>query len=166
MCYAYWNTYKLPVVIVRCFNTYGARQSDSGYAGAIPLFIKRVMQGLPPIIYGTGEQTRDYMYVKDTVQAYDLVLKSGDKLFGKAVNFGTGNDVSINKVAEIILSCLKSNLKPVHAPERPGEVTRLCCNAGLAKNSLGFKPQYDINQGLCELIEWYQRGNYEGWVYA
>jgi len=166
MCFAYWNTYKLPVVIMRCFNTYGIRQTDSGYAGVIPLFIKRVLQGLPPIIYGDGQQTRDYMYVQDTAKAYDLVLNSGDNLFGKAINFGTGKDVSINEIASIIMQEFGSKLEPIHAPERPGEVKRLCSDSSFAEKELGFKAQYDINRGLIELIDWYKRGNYEGWSYS
>jgi UDP-glucose 4-epimerase len=154
------------VVIVRCFNTYGARQADSGYAGVIPLFIKRVLQGLPPIIYGDGAQTRDYVYVEDVVQAYDLVLKSCDKLFGKAINFGTGKDTSINEIADIILRNFGSSLMPIHAPERPGEVTRLCSDSRYAKEFLGFEPRYDIQAGLKELVHWYRQGNYEGWAYA
>jgi UDP-glucose 4-epimerase len=167
MCFAYWNTYKLPVVIVRCFNTYGARQTDSGYAGAIPLFIKRVLQNLPPIIYGDGNQERDYMYIKDTVNAYDLVLKSCDKLFGKAINFGTGKDTSINEIANIIIRYSGNvGLVPLHAPERPGEVKRLCADIGFARQELGFEPQYNIEKGLDELMQWYERGNFESWTYT
>src|SRR3989304_2257717 len=95
LCFSYYNTYKLPVVIVRCFNTYGPRQKDAGYAAVIPKFIRRASAHLPPIIYGDGLQTRDYMYVKDTVNAYKLVLKSAEKVLGKAVNFGTGVEVPI-----------------------------------------------------------------------
>lgn len=167
MCFAYWNTYKLPVVIVRCFNTYGARQSNSGYAAAIPLFIRRVLQGLPPIIYGNGSQTRDYLYIKDTVNAYDLVLKSYDKLLGKAINFGTGKEVSILEIAQKVIEiCGRGDLKPVFAPERPGEVRRLCADTTLAKKELGFEAQYSIEKGLEELVEWYRQGNFEEWLYA
>ena len=95
LCFSYYNTYKLPVVIVRCFNTYGPRQKGSGYAAAIPMFIKRALAGLPPVIYGDGKQTRDYMYVKDTVDAYNLVLNSHNNILGKAINFGTGKEISI-----------------------------------------------------------------------
>ncbi len=164
MCFAYWNTYKLPVIVVRCFNTYGIRQADSGYAGVIPLFIKRVLQGLPPIVYGDGHQTRDYMYIKDTVQAYDLVMKSSN-LFGRAVNFGTGKETSIVEIAYTILGLLGSKMLPIHASERPGEVSRLCSDIKLAKE-LGFNPQYDIRQGLEELTDWYKQGNHDGWLYV
>jgi len=166
MCFAYWNTYKLPVVIVRCFNTYGARQSDSGYAAAIPLFIRRVLQGLPPIIYGDGNQTRDYMYIEDTVNAYGLVLKSPSNLLGKAINFGTGSEASIKEIVDNILLYCDSKLKPTFIPERPGEVKRLCADTSLAKQELGFEAKYDIKSGLAKVVEWYKKGSFEGWQYS
>lgn len=166
LCFAYYNTYKLPVVIVRCFNTYGPRQSGTGYAAAIPKFIRRVMQGLPPVIYGDGKQTRDYMYIKDAVKAYDLVLNSYENLVGKAVNFGTGQEVSINELANKIISISgrKGKMKPIHVAPRPGEVKRLCADISLAKKKLGFEPEYDIVAGLKEFIKWYKEGRYEEWL--
>lgn len=168
MCFAYHNTYKLPVTIIRCFNTYGPRQSDIGYAAAIPQFIRRVLQGLPPIIYGDGKQTRDYMYIQDAVKAYDLLLQSHQKLLGKAVNFGTGNELNISELARSVIRLCgqEKHLQPVHVAERPGEVKRLCADTTLAKQELGFKPEYDIEKGLSELIEWYKQGRYEEWRYT
>lgn len=165
MCFAYHNTYKLPVVIVRCFNTYGPRQSDIDYAAVIPQFIRRVLQGSPPIIYGDGRQTRDYMYVKDAVYAYGLVLKSPQKLLGKAINFGTGREVSILELAQSIIRLCgqESHLKALHVAERPGEVKRLCADITLATNEVNFKPKYSLEKGLKELIEWYKQGRYEEW---
>ena len=74
LCYTYNETYDLGVDIVRCFNLFGPRQKDTGYGGVIAIFINRVLQNKPPIIYGDGRQTRDYMYVTDAVDAYDKVL--------------------------------------------------------------------------------------------
>lgn len=166
LCFAYYNTYKLPVVIVRCFNTYGPRQSDAGYAAAIPKFIRRVMQSLPPVIYGDGKQTRDYMYVKDAVKAYDLVLNSYENLVGKAINFGTGQEVSIKELATKIISLFgrKGKIKPIYVAPRPGEVKRLCADISLAKKESGFEPEYGITKGLKEFIEWYKEGRYEEWL--
>ena len=168
LCFAYWSTYKLPVVVMRSFNTYGARQADIGYAAAIPLFIRRVLQGLPPIIYGDGRQTRDYMYIKDAVEAYSLVFESFDKVVGRAINFGTGKDVSILKLAESVIDLCgqTGKLKPFFAEKRPGEVKKLCADISLAKKELGFEPKYDIERGVGEIIEWYKEGRYEEWRYA
>ncbi|TRO47900.1 NAD-dependent epimerase/dehydratase family protein [Candidatus Bathyarchaeota archaeon] len=164
LCFSYYNTYKLPVVIVRCFNTYGPRQKDSGYAAAIPKFIKRALAGLPAVIYGDGKQTRDYMYVRDTVSAYKLILKSYENVLGKAINFGTGKEISILELAKTISQLAGNKSTPIHAAPRAGEVTRLCADMKLAEKTLGFTPEYSIKKGLEEFINWYRAGRYEEWI--
>jgi UDP-glucose 4-epimerase len=164
LCFSYYNTYKLPVVIVRCFNTYGPRQKGSGYAAAIPKFMRKALSGLPPVIYGDGKQTRDYMYVKDAVKAYKLVLKSYESVLGKAINFGTGKEVSILELAKTILELCGNNSTPVHVAPRAGEVTRLCADIALAEKTLGFTPAYSIKKGLQEFLKWYREGRYEEWI--
>lgn len=163
LCFSYYNTYKLPVVIVRCFNTYGPRQKGTGYAAAIPKFLRRSIAGLAPVIYGSGKQTRDYMYVKDAVNAYKLVLKSYENVLGRAVNFGTGKEVAILKLANIILDLCGSKVKPVNVAPRAGEVKRLCADISLAEKELGFAPKYDIEKGLKEFLQWHKEGRYEEW---
>lgn len=164
LCFSYYNTYKLPVVIVRCFNTYGPRQKDSGYAAAIPKFLRKALARMPPIIYGDGLQTRDYMYVKDTVKAYKLVMANYEKALGEAINFGTGYEVSILELAKTILELCGTKATPVHTSSRPGEVKRLCADASKAKRLLGFEPDYDIKKGLQEFTEWYREGRYDEWT--
>ena len=164
LCFSYYYTYKLPVVIVRCFNTYGPRQKDSGYAAVIPKFIRRVLAGVPPVIYGNGKQTRDYMYMKDAVTAYKLVLKSYEKVVGKAINFGTGKEIAILDLANMLLKLGGNKSAPIHAAPRPGEVTRLCADMSLAKKTLGFTPAYTIEKGLQEFMNWYKEGKYEEWT--
>jgi dTDP-glucose 4,6-dehydratase len=164
LCFSYYNTYKLPVVIVRCFNTYGPRQKGSGYAAAIPKFMRKALAGLPPVIYGDGKQTRDYMFVKDAVKAYKLVLKSYESVLGKAINFGTGKEVSILELAKTILELCGNNSAPVHVAPRAGEVTRLCADITLAEKTLGFTPAYSIKKGLQEFLKWYREGRYEEWI--
>lgn len=163
LCFSYYNTYKLPVVIVRCFNTYGPRQRDTGYAAAIPKFLRRALSGMPPVIYGDGKQTRDYMYVKDAVNAYKLVMQSYKNVLGKAVNFGTGKEVTILKLASTILGLCGKRTKPIHVAPRAGEVKRLCADISLAKKELNFTPKYTIKTGLKEFQEWYKEGKYEEW---
>ena len=90
LCYTYNETYDLGIDIIRCFNFFGPRQKDSGYGGVIAIFINRVLQNKPPIIYGDGNQTRDYMYVDDAVTAYDKVLRSNDNPGKYGINFGMG----------------------------------------------------------------------------
>jgi UDP-glucose 4-epimerase len=164
LCFSYYNTYKLPVVIVRCFNTYGPRQKDTGYAAAIPKFIRRALSGLPPVIYGDGKQTRDYMYVKDAVNAYKLVLKSPEKVIGKTVNFGTGQEITILELAKTILELCGNHSTPINVAPRAGEVTRLCADISVAEKTLGFIPKYTIRKGLQEFVNWYREGRYDEWT--
>jgi UDP-glucose 4-epimerase len=164
LCFAYYNTYKLPIVIVRCFNTYGPRQRDTGYAAVIPKFIKRVLSGIPPLIYGDGTQTRDYMYIKDAVHAYKLVLKAYENVVGKAINFGTGREISILELANKILSLCGNNTGLIHVSPRPGEIQRLCADISLAKKELDFEPKYTIEKGLEEFTKWYKEGKHEEWL--
>lgn len=164
LCFAYYNTYNLPVVVVRCFNTYGPRQRDAGYAAAIPKFLRKALSGLPPIIYGDGKQTRDYMYIKDAVNAYTLILKNYENVLGKAVNFGTGTEVPIINLANIITDLCGNNKTPINVAPRAGEVKRLCADISLAQKELDFAPQYTIDNGLDEFIKWYKAGKYEEWI--
>ena len=85
LCYTYNETYDLGVDIIRCFNFFGPRQKDTGYGGVIAIFINRVLQNKPPIIYGNGKQSRDYMYVKDAVDAYDTVTSDQKEIQGRMV---------------------------------------------------------------------------------
>lgn len=163
LCFSYYNTYKLPIVVVRCFNTYGPRQKGSGYAAAIPKFLRRALSGLPPVIYGDGKQTRDYMYIKDAVNAYKLVLKSFENVEGKAVNFGTGKETTILELANTILNLCENEVTPIHVAPRAGEVKRLCADISLAKKELDFNPKYTIETGLKEFLRWYKEGRYEEW---
>jgi UDP-glucose 4-epimerase len=165
LCYAYHNSFRLPVVVVRCFNTYGPRQVDLGYSAVIPKFIRRAIRGVPPVIYGDGKQTRDYMYVKDAVKGYDSVFKSHERLLGQAINFGTGKETSILEIANMIIKQTgqEGKLKPVHAAPRPGEVNRLCADIAKAKKELGFQPEYDMERGLQELVQWYVEGGADEW---
>ena len=164
MAFAYMKTYDMPIDIIRCFNIYGPKQKDSGYGGALSIFTKRVLAGIPPVIYGDGKQSRDYMYIKDAIKAYDLVLKS-KKYKGGVINFGSGVDTSILDLAKNIIKIVgKKDLKPVFVDPRPGEVDRLIADITKAKKIFGFKPQYSIERGLKELINWYKNYKQEEWT--
>ena len=166
LCYSYYNTYKLNASIVRSFNTFGPRQKSAGYGGAISIFVDRVLSGLPPVIYGDGLQKRDYLYIEDAVEAYDLVFNSGEKLSGKAINFGSGEPITILDLArKIVTLCGKEkDLRPVHVTPRPGEVQELCADTSLARNVLGFKPKHTIEEGLVKFIDWYKGYRHEEWT--
>jgi UDP-glucose 4-epimerase len=164
MCNAYIQTYGVNVCIMRPFNTFGPRQRDVGYGGVISIFVRRSLNGEPPIIYGDGAQTRDYTYVEDLVEAYDLVLKY-DKPISEPINFGTGKEVKIIDLANKIVSlCGKGKIRPVHVAPRPGEVKRLVADYSKAKKLLGWKPKYTLDEGLKKFIDWYKNYKFEEWA--
>lgn len=164
-CYAYIQTYHANIAIIRPFNTYGPRQKDTGYGGAISIFVKRALSGMPPIIYGDGKQTRDYMYIEDLVDAFDLILKY-DKPIDKPLNLGTGKETSINDLANAIVELCgqKGKIKPVYVEPRPGEVNRLVSDNAQARKLLGWQPKYTIEDGLKKFIDWYKNYKSEEWT--
>lgn len=162
MCYAYNISYGMDVAILRMFNIFGPHQRDVGYGGAISIFTRRVLNNTPPLIYGDGRQKRDYTYIDDVVTAYDLVMKSGEKLV-EPLNFGTGKEVSINDLADKIIELCgkKDTIKPVHVEPRIGEVKRLIADASKAKSLLGWEPQCDLDSGLESFVKWYGEYGFE-----
>jgi dTDP-glucose 4,6-dehydratase len=148
-CYAYYNTYKLPVAIIRPFNTYGPRLLYD----VIPKFIRLALHNEPITIYGSGEQSRDFTYVSDMIQAF-LLMGSEKKAAGKAVNFGTGNDISIKEIAQKIIKLTGTSSEITHLQERLAEVDRLCCDYSKAKEMFGWEPKTSIEEGLKKSIEW------------
>ena len=162
MCYAYIQTYEMDIAIMRFFNIFGPRQRDVGYGGVISIFTRRVLNNTPPIIYGDGLQTRDYTYTKDVVNAYDLMLNH-DEPITEPINFGTGNEVSVIELAnKIIELCDKTGeIEPVYVEARIGEVKRLIADATKAKNLLGWKPEYNLDDGLEKFVQWYKNYGFE-----
>lgn len=165
MCYAYIQTYGMNICIMRPFNIFGPKQKDSGYGGAISLFTKRVLSNMPPIIYGNGEQTRDYTYIDDIVEAYDRVLNYEKPIRGP-INFGTGKEIKIIDLANKIIDLCgkKGEIKPVHVEPRPGEVKRLVADVSKANELLGWKSKYTIGEGLKKFIDWYKNYKFEEWA--
>jgi nucleoside-diphosphate-sugar epimerase len=150
------------ICILRLFNTFGPRQRDLGYGGVISIFTRRILNNVPPIIYGDGTQTRDYTYVTDAVNAYDLLLNHEEPI-AEPVNIGSGYEISIIDIAgKIIDECGKTGqIEPVHSEPRMGEVKRLIANASRAKELLGWKAEYDFEKGLKEFVQWYKNYGFE-----
>lgn len=167
MCYSYIQTYGMDIGIIRSFNIFGPKQKDTGYGGAISLFTKRVMNDTPPIIFGDGKQTRDYTYVKDTVEAYDLAMRYKGRI-DEPINFGTGVDVKIIDIANMVIKLCgrDGKMKPVHIEPRPGEVQRLIADSSKARKMFGWKPKYSFEQGLKEYVDWYKNFRFESWSKA
>ena len=149
VAYSYFNTYRLPISIIRPFNTFGPRHTYD----VIPKFIKLALEGKPLTLHGDGLQTRDFTYVDDMVDAF-LLMGRHPKALGEAVNFGTGRDVSIKKTAEWIKRLTGSSSPIVHIPHRTSEVHRLVCGNAKAKKLLGWKPRFTLEEGLKANVEW------------
>lgn len=141
--FSYYNTYHLPIAIIRPFNTYGPRHTYD----VIPKFIDLALRDETLTIHGDGKQTRDFIYVSDMVDAF-LIMGSNKKAIGEVVNFGTGKETTINEIAEKIVAISKSRSKIVHIKERVSEVQRLCCDYSKAKRLFGWEPKISIDEGL------------------
>ena len=150
LCISYFYTYGTNVRIVRNFNTFGPRQRSSGYGSVIAIFVKRALEGKPLIIYGDGNQTRDYQYVEDVINGY-LISENIPK--GEIVNTGVGEDFTINNIAELILKISNSKSKVVHVDPRPGEVRKLRSNVDKIKK-YGHVNKLTLEQGLKKYIDW------------
>jgi UDP-glucose 4-epimerase len=151
-------THGVPAVTVRPFNTYGPRSHSKGaYGEAIPKFVLRAMNGLRPIVFGDGLQTRDFTYVTDTARGI-LMASECDALLGRAVNIARGEEVSLNEVARLVLQiCGRSDLTPEHGPGRPADVRRHYADVQLARKTMGFEAKVDIVAGLTRYIEWFRK---------
>jgi UDP-glucose 4-epimerase len=150
---AFANQYGFRPVILRLFNVYGPKQSRA-YAGVIIEFIRRVSRGEPPVIFGDGEQTRDFIHVSDVVEAIMLSLRS-ERARG-VFNIGSGEGVTINYLARLILKLMgREDLKPIYAPPRPGDIRHSIADVSRARKELGFKPKVGLEVGIKELISQY-----------
>ncbi|MBA7677007.1 UDP-N-acetylglucosamine 4-epimerase [subsurface metagenome] len=149
-CRIFHQIYRLPTICLRYFNVYGPRQNpDSQYAAVIPRFIVRVARGNPPVIYGNGEQTRDFTYVRDVVQA-NLIAAQADAT--GIFNIGRGEGNSINKLAETIINVMEKDLQPVYEPPLPGDIEHSLADISKAKK-MGYSPEFSLEIGLKETIE-------------
>ena len=148
-CRAFQQVYSLSTVCLRYFNVYGPRQDPaSQYAAAIPKFIKMISSAQPPVIFGDGKQTRDFIYVKDVVQANLLAAESDST---GVFNIGSGKATTVNELVGIITQRMGSNLKPVYEAERSGDIKHSLSDISKAA-AIGFKPEYSLEKGLWETI--------------
>jgi len=149
-CRVFSQVYGLVTTCLRYFNVYGPRQNpDSQYAAVVPRFIKNVSEGSPPVIFGDGEQTRDFTFVKDVVTANILAAEAN---IGGVFNIGSGQNTTVNELANLISDIIGSNTKPVHQEPRPGDVRHSLADVSNAK-AFGYEPKYTLRQGLLETIK-------------
>lgn len=155
MVLSYYNAYKLPTVVVRPFNTYGPFQKTGGEGGVVAIFINNSLHGRNVSIYGSGEQTRDLLYVKDCARFLAMVGYS-DNVNGQIVNAGTGRDVTVNELAQIITKN-RVEIKHIKHIHPQSEIMKLRCNYKKAKKLINWEPKYTLEKGIEETEEWINR---------
>jgi UDP-glucose 4-epimerase len=153
-CTFFFENHGLETVRLRYFNVYGPRQAASEYAGVMVKFLERIRRDQPPVIFGDGEQTRDFVYVKDVVEATLLALNR-DGVAGNLFNIGTGEVVTINKLCDVFLELTgKKHLKPIFKDAKPGEVRHSQGDITKATKLLGYSPKVPLKSGVREFINW------------
>ena len=155
-CQSFRLIYGVPSVCLRYFNVFGPRQDPrSQYAAAIPIFISRMLDGLSPVIFGDGEQTRDFVFVGDVVQANILAAES-ESGSGDVFNIASAERLSVNALVRLINDLLGKELSPVFAPPRPGDILHSWADIQKAGKRLRFHPQTLFRQGLEKTVSWFQ----------
>ena len=159
---AYHLAYGLPTVIVRPFNTYGPRSHLAGASGeVIPRFVLCALAGNPPVIFGSGEQTRDFTYVDDTARGIVLAGEC-DRLVGDAGNLGTGRETSVRGIAEIVARTVGGgSVEPVFELARPADVQRHCADVSKASRLFGYAPEVTLRDGIAKYVQWFRAQDYD-----
>jgi len=151
-CLAFHERDGLETVCLRYFNVYGPGQTFGEYAGVMMKFLERLRSDQPPIIYGDGEQTRDFIFVGDVAEATLLALER-EGVAGEVMNIGTGEATSINKLCEVFLRLVgKSELKPIYEVPRGGDIKHSLADITKAKKILSFKPKTSLEEGVKKLL--------------
>ncbi len=153
---SFYQLHNLGTVSLRYFNVFGPRQDPkSQYAAAIPIFIYRALKNEPIIIYGDGSQTRDFIFVKDVVEA-NIVAATQPNVNG-VFNIGSGVAISIKDIAKIIIKETGSKSEIVYEDERPGDIKHSLASISETEQALNFSPKYEIKTGLKKTIEYFQK---------
>ena len=152
----YNDLYGLETVCLRYFNVYGPRQDPtSPYSGVISIFMSKAVSKEAPVIYGSGKQYRDFVFVDDVVKA-NLFAAIAEGASGKVFNIGTGRYVTIKKLWKMMCDLCSLNIKPEYKPPRDGDITESAANINQAKTVLGFNPEHSFEKGLKITFDWYK----------
>ncbi|MEW5994897.1 MAG: SDR family oxidoreductase [Candidatus Zixiibacteriota bacterium] len=155
-CRVYWELYRFPTVSLRYFNIFGPNQDPhSEYAAVIPRFITRLLRGKAPIVFGDGEQSRDFTYIDNCVQA-NILAAANDDMGGTHFNVACGGQFTLNDLLEKLRSIIGVDLEPQYDPPRPGDIR----HSYAATNRLGrhgYKPTVGFEEGLRRTVEFFRR---------
>ena len=157
-CCAFATVYGLSTVSLRYFNVFGPRQDpDSPYSAVIPLFAKALAGGTQPTIFGDGEQSRDFTYVENVVNA-NILACHGEIPGGKVYNVACGDRLTLNSLFSKMRTILNADVKPVYTAPRPGDVRHSQAGLRAIESDLNYKVKVDIDEGLRRTVDWYLKG--------
>lgn len=151
--YMYQQTYGLDYTVIRYPNVYGPRQDPAGEAGVVAIFSGRMLRSEPATIFGSGEQVRDYVYVKDCARANLLVLEKGS---GQVYNLGYGIGTTVNQIFQGLKKITNYPLDATYGPARPGETFRIYLDTTRARQELGWEPTVPLEDGLRKTVAYFQ----------
>lgn len=149
----YRQSYGLDFTILRLSNVYGPRQDPFGEAGVVAIFSQAILNEKPVVINGDGEQERDFVYVRDVVEANIKALDMGS---GEAFNIGTGRGVSVNQIYLLLKEYSGLDCEAYNGPPKPGEVFKIYLDIAKARSHLGWEPQFLLEDGLKETLRWFR----------
>ena len=156
-CLCFSHVYGLETVSLRYFNVFGPRQDpNSAYAAAIPAFVSRMVRGERPIVFGDGEQSRDFCYIDNVVSANVLSMQAR-KINGETVNIACGERITLNRIIALINQHLGTDIKPEYQDPRPGDVRHSLADVTAAGRVIGYEPRVMFDEGLELSIDWYRR---------
>jgi nucleoside-diphosphate-sugar epimerase len=157
-CRAWWESFHVPTVALRYFNVYGPGQDPtSEYAAVVTRFTVACLTGGLPVIYGDGEQSRDFTFIDDVVEANLLAARAPEEARGRAFNIGGGAEpTSVNRLLELIAASCGVDPDAVHEPERQGDIRRSEADVGLARTLLGCESKVGIVDGLRRTVDWFR----------
>jgi nucleoside-diphosphate-sugar epimerase len=157
-CRAWWLSFGVPTVSLRYFNVYGPGQDPANeYAAVVPKFVMACLDGTRPEVHGDGDQSRDFTYIGDVVEANLLAALAPEGARGRVLNIGGGREpTSVNGILEIAADLTGTNPEPVHTPPRQGDVRRTEADISLARRLIGYEPSVDIQEGLRRTVAWFR----------
>jgi nucleoside-diphosphate-sugar epimerase len=155
---SFYRCYQLETVSLRYFNIFGPRQDPSSpYSGVLAKFITQMLHGEQPTIHGDGEQSRDFTYIDNAVEANLLACKApAAKASGKVFNVATGRRVTLNETFKLLQPLTSYKGQPIYGPERGGDIKHSLADISRAEAALSYKPKIDFEEGLRRTVEWYR----------
>src|SRR5574337_1887671 len=156
-CRVFTQVYGLETVCLRYFNVFGPRQHpDSEYAAVIPRFLRRMLAGKPPVIFGDGEQSRDFTAVENVVAA-NLLAAETARGIGEVFNIACGRTSTLNQLTAWLNQLLGTDLPPIYEPPRPADIRHSYASIRKAEAILGYRPVLEVQEGLRRTVEWFKR---------